>query len=74
MSVAIRDLVLSGLVYVILTYLTFRLMRTKKKKGGNDRGGEPFELTPPQIDLPPGVDWPVNGPVKKDRLEEEVLV
>jgi len=73
MSLAIRDLVLSGLVYVILTFLSFRLMRHRNKKGGNDNGGQPFELTPPQIDLPPGVDWPQNGPVEKKEIEEELL-
>ena len=75
MSLLVRDLVLSGLVYVILTYLTFRLMRRRKKPGGHDDDrGNGFDLTPPQIDLPPGIAWPVNGPVLKKDTEEEVLV
>lgn len=74
MSVLVRDLVLSGMVYVILTYLTFRLMRHRTNRGGNDGGGEPFELTPPKIDLPPGVDWPQNGPVKEVEKAEGLSV
>ena len=49
MSVLVRDLILSGIVYVILTYLTFRLMRSKKHGRNDDDGGLPFELTPPEI-------------------------
>ena len=73
MSLFMRDLILSGLVYVILTYLTFRLMRHRKKKGGNDDGGQAFEITPPKIDLPPGIDWPRDSPELK-REAEEVLI
>ncbi len=62
------DLILSGLTYVILTYLTFVLMRKRKNNRGDD-GGD-FHLDPPKIDLPPGVVLP-NSPYIRE--EEEVL-
>lgn len=72
MSVLVRDLILSGIVYVILTYLTFRLMRSKKHGRNDDDGGLPFELTPPEIDLPPGVSWPEPDTVKEKEKDAEL--
>lgn len=67
------DLLLSGFTYVILTYLTFILMRKKKRgDGGSDDGGE-FALSPPKLDLPPGVSWPSNGPEVTQKELEEVI-
>ncbi len=75
MSLLVRDLVLSGLVYVILTYLTFRLMKKSKRSGSNDDDeGNSYDLSPPTIDLPPGIAWPGNGPSLKKEDTEEVLV
>ncbi len=52
------DLILSGLTYVLLTYLTFILMRKRKRNDlGDDDGGLSIE-SGPEIDLPPGVSWP----------------
>lgn len=66
------DIFLSGLTYVLLIYLTFRLMKNKKTGGSDDEGGETV-YSPPKIDLPPGVIWPGDqGPVS--RVEEEVSV
>ncbi|MCE7994119.1 MAG: hypothetical protein HEP71_19180 [Roseivirga sp.] len=65
------DLLLSGFTYVVLTYLTFILMRKKKRRNndGDDDGG--FTLSPPTIDLPPGISWPSNGPeISHEELEE----
>lgn len=65
------QLIFSGLVYVLVTYFLF--LSIKKKKGedneDDDEGGIGFDLTPPQIDLPPGISWPVS-PVKEEVLEE----
>ena len=69
MSILARDLILSGIVYVILAYLSFRLMKGRKPRSNDDEGGLPFELTPPEIDLPPGVSWPGPEPIKKRELE-----
>lgn len=66
------DLFLSGFTYVILTYLTFILMRKKKRRdNGNDDGGV-FRLTPPELDLPPGVCWPSDSPEISHKELEEV--
>jgi len=65
------DIFLSGLTYVLLTYLTFRLMKKKKSRGSDDDDGDVIS-TPPRIDLPPGVVWP-NDPKALDHKEEEVL-
>jgi hypothetical protein len=73
------DMMLCGVVYLIIVYLMFVLMRKKssldntKGKGGDDGDGGILLPTHPQIDLPPGVLWPDEGPRggKKIRKEEE---
>ncbi|WP_286742776.1 hypothetical protein [Roseivirga sp. UBA1976] len=71
------DLILSGLTYVLLTYLTFTLMRRRKRSDSNgDEGGINWEEGP-QIDLPPGVVWPTGPPdsePRKKQLKKEELV
>lgn len=67
----IEDLILSGIVYVILTYLAFRLMKKRNLGNNNDDGGQEFELSPPKIDLPPGISWP-SSPQTKQKLEKEL--
>lgn len=64
------DLALSGLTYVLLIYLAFRLMK-KRKKGGKG-GGDDQGFGPPKIDLPPGVLWP-DDPVLEEQKEEVLL-
>lgn len=51
------DIFWSGLTYVILTYLAFRLMRGGKPNNDGGDGGQDLSRTP-NIDLPPGVVWP----------------
>ena len=69
------DLILSGLTYVLLTYLAFTLMRRRKRpQDGNDEGGTTIE-SGPTLDLPPGVVWP-NGPdnrISKNNKSEELV-
>ncbi|OEK06980.1 hypothetical protein [Roseivirga misakiensis] len=65
------DILWSGITYVILTYLAFRLMKSKGTKRGNDEGGDQEMYTPPKIDLPPGVVWPKD---LKSVPDEEILV
>lgn len=62
------DLFLSGLTYVLLIYLTFRLMKNKKSRGSDDDGGETI-YSPPKIDLPPGVIWPSDPTVSRNKEE-----
>jgi hypothetical protein len=66
------DLLLSGFVYVMLTYLTFILMKKKRRHGDDSDNGGQFHLSPPEIDLPPGVTWPGDSPKQpKKQLVEE---
>ncbi len=71
MDLLYYDLLLSGLTYVVLTYLAFKLMRKHRSGKNGDDGGEPHDLVP-KIDLPPGVTWP-DEPIEKASIEEEVL-
>jgi len=50
-------------------------MRKRKRPGSNDDpgGGGVFDLTPPQIDLPPGIDWPKTDPVS-EKSKDKILV
>lgn len=70
------DLILSGLTYVLLTYLTFTLMKRRKRPNdGNNDGGMAVE-SGPNIDLPPGIVWPDDPELhnlEKERTEELVL-
>lgn len=74
------DLLLCGITYVILIYLMFELMLNKKPdwKDDDDDGGGISINNSPEIDLPPGVSLPVDGPTNKRKLRkeetEEVLV
>jgi len=63
------DILWSGLTYVIITYLAFKLMRSRKpNKGQGDDGDQQVSL-PPKIDLPPGVVWPKDlKPIPEEEL------
>lgn len=65
------DIFLSGLTYVLLIYLTFRLMKNKKSRDSGDDGGEMI-YSPPKIDLPPGITWPSDP--KVSRIQEEATL
>lgn len=65
------DIFLSGLTYVLLIYLTFRLMKNKKSRGSDDDGGETI-YSPPKIDLPPGIKWPSDPKVSS--IQEEAIL
>jgi len=76
MSFHLIDMVLSGIAYVIMTYFIMKMIRHRNSKtGGNDGndgndGGKPVQLLP-DLDLPPGVSLPVDGPsMKKEEPEE----
>lgn len=70
MEVFYYDFLWSGLTYVILTYLAFRLMRGRKPRNDGDDGDQGVTRTP-KIDLPPGVVWPRDYISKSEK--EEVL-
>lgn len=65
------DLLLSGFIYVMLTYLTFILMKKKKRRNDDEDNGDQFHLSPPEIDLPPGVTWPGDNPRQATKQLEE---
>lgn len=66
------DLILSGLTYVILTYLSFMLMKKRKSRIDNDDDdGNGLISDQPKIDLPPGVVWP-DSPRTYKEIPQEV--
>lgn len=73
MSSLVIDLVLCGIAYVVLIYFVATMTKLgmdKGKKNEDDDGdGGVEDLTPPKIDLPPGVIWPTDGPQKKKHSE-----
>jgi hypothetical protein len=64
------DMILCGILYVFLIYMMFKSRRKRRGQGGNDGGT--FQLAPPQIDLPPGISWPVDNLPSPQKEEERV--
>jgi hypothetical protein len=69
MSSLVIDLILCGIAYVILIYFVAKMTRMphpmRKKNEDEDGDGGVEDLTPPKIDLPPGVIWPSDVPKRK---------
>lgn len=72
MEVFYYDFLWSGLTYVILTYLAFRLMTSRKRRNEDGEDGDQGITETPKIDLPPGVVWPKDYISESEK--EEVLV
>ncbi|MFC2187284.1 hypothetical protein ACFCT7_08185 [Fulvivirgaceae bacterium LMO-SS25] len=75
MALYFVDMVLCGVVYLILVYFMFLLMRKRGSNGNgrSDDGDGGIKLpNRPKIDLPPGVVWP-GSPVTKLEEPEEIL-
>jgi hypothetical protein len=75
------DMVLCGVVYLMLVYFMFVLMRKRQSPSngrdpGDDGNGGWKLPTRPKIDLPPGVLWPdgSGNPKKTKKEEKEELV
>jgi hypothetical protein len=70
MSSLVIDLILCGIAYVVLIYFVATLTKAKinKNRNNNDDDGDGGveDLTPPKIDLPPGIIWP-NDDKEKDK-------
>ncbi|HSJ68614.1 MAG TPA: hypothetical protein VK921_13100 [Anditalea sp.] len=67
MSSLFIDLVLCGLAYVVLIYFVATMTKARINKRDNDTDdgdGGVEDMTPPKIDLPPGVIWPKDAPKK----------
>jgi len=71
MSSLVIDLILCGIAYVVLIYFVATLTKVriddqgKKNEEDDDGDGGIEDLTPPKIDLPPGVIWPADAPRRK---------
>ena len=74
MIMVLLDIFLCFLTYAILMYIIFwkRPKRSSEDEDGDD-GGIP-EWTEPELDLPPGVSLPSNGPTYKKDVYEDTLV
>jgi hypothetical protein len=67
MNSLVVDLILCGLAYVILIYFVATMTKTSIRRGNNrndDGDGGIDNIVPPKIDLPPGVVWPADAPIK----------
>lgn len=72
MNAIYYDLFLSSITYLLLIYLSARLMRSRKKNTGNDNdGGQRQSEQPPVIDLPPGITWPNEPTGQKNEIKKE---
>jgi hypothetical protein len=73
MNSLIIDLFMCGVAYVILIYFVATMTKNSLRRvNSNDDGDGGIEnLTPPKIDLPPGVIWPSDSP-KKSKTPEPV--
>lgn len=73
MNSLVIDLIVCGLAYVISVYFLATLTKNSLNKGkrSDDGDGGIENLTPPKIDLPPGVIWPTDTP-KKSKTPEPV--
>ncbi|MBC6365573.1 hypothetical protein [Algoriphagus sp. AK58] len=71
MNSLVVDLIVCGLAYVITVYFIATMTKNALKRGkGNDEGDGGIEkITPPKIDLPPGVIWPSDAPKKSKQPE-----
>jgi len=71
MNSLLIDLIVCGLAYVITVYFIATMTKNSlnKGKGGDEGDGGIEKITPPKIDLPPGVIWPSEAPKKSNRPE-----
>jgi hypothetical protein len=67
MNSLVIDLFMCGVAYVIMIYFVATMTKNaiRRSNGNNDDGDGGIEnITPPKIDLPPGVIWPTDSPKK----------
>lgn len=71
MNSLVIDLLLCGVAYVILIYFIATMTKNSiRRSSNNDEGDGGIEkITPPKIDLPPGVIWPSDSPKKSKQPE-----
>jgi hypothetical protein len=68
------DYILAALVLAVGLLLFFlRLINDQKPNQSNNDGGLPIEFDFPELDLPPGVTLPMDGPTR-EKEKDKVLV
>lgn len=76
MSGYLIEMLIFSVVYLLSVYLIVRLVRklnmNGRKKNDDDDGGIEF-YEEPDLDLPPGVTLPDNGPALRIEEPEELL-
>ena len=64
-------IILFFLFLLALTLVLLKIIKDERSSNSNNDGGLPFELELPDLDLPPGVTLPIDGPTPKK--DEPVL-
>ncbi|NJL14879.1 MAG: hypothetical protein HC913_19010 [Microscillaceae bacterium] len=55
----------------VLTFVSYKIARLRNRNGNNDdddEGGTGFDLTPPKLDLPPGIVLPRDVPEEMEAV------
>lgn len=65
-------IILFFLFLLALTLVLLKIIKDERSSNSNNDGGLPFELDLPDLDLPPGVCLPTDGPTYKK--DDPVLV
>ncbi|MGB3849202.1 MAG: hypothetical protein WA958_04495 [Tunicatimonas sp.] len=61
-------IILFFLFLLALTLVLLKIIKDERSSNSNNDGGLAFELELPDLDLPPGVSLPIDGPTpKKDK-------
>ncbi|MEM8966273.1 MAG: hypothetical protein AAGE93_07635 [Bacteroidota bacterium] len=66
-------IILFFLFLLALTLVLLKIVRNEQSNRSNNDGGLPLEWDEPELDLPPGIILPIDGPVQKPD-EDPVLV
>ena len=65
-------IILFFLFLLALTLVLLKIIKDERSSNSNNDGGLPFEFEIPDLDLPPGVCLPIDGPTRKK--DDPVLV
>ncbi|MEO0332511.1 MAG: hypothetical protein AAF223_12645 [Bacteroidota bacterium] len=58
-------IILFFLFLLALTLVLLKIVRNERSNRSNNDGGLPLEWDEPELDLPPGVILPIDGPVRQ---------
>lgn len=72
---AIDYFILGFLLTIAIIVFFLKMMEDRRSNSSNNDGGLPVEIDLPELDLPPGVTLPVDGPSRPVvEKEDRVLV